>query len=295
MNCGADGDDFVRVNTLVRGFIDQRMGSLDDFRHTGHAADEHQLVNFICRHVGIFQTILYRGDRPLKQIIAKLLHLRAGQFQADMFGPAGISRDERQINFIHLGAGESDFGFLGFFFDTLEGIRLLAQIHALILLELVEDPIHDPAIPIVTTQVGITVGGFDFKHSIADFQHRNIERAAAQVIHGDFLVLFLIQSVGQRCGSGLIDNAEHFQAGNAPGVLCRLALGIVEISRDGNDCLVDFFPEAHFGIALELPENHGGDFRRTVLLGLALDLDLDKGIIIGTRDDFVGDAFTLLL
>jgi hypothetical protein len=74
----------------------------------------------------------------------------------------------------------------------LEGVRLLAQVHAVLFLKLVQNPIHDPAVPIVAAQVRVAVGGFDLEHAVADFQYRNIECAATQVIHGDFLVLLLV-------------------------------------------------------------------------------------------------------
>ena len=117
-------------------------------------------------------------------------------------------------------------------------------------------------VPVVTAEVRVAVGGLDFKHAVADFQHGNIERAAAQVIHGDFLVLLLVEAVGERRGGRLVDDAEHFEAGDAAGVLGGLALRIVEIGGNGDDGLRDFFAEARFGVGFELGENHRGNFRR---------------------------------
>jgi len=39
--------------------------------------------------------------------------------------------------------------------------------------------------------VSIAIGGFDMEHAVADFQHRDIERAATEVVHRDLLVLLL--------------------------------------------------------------------------------------------------------
>ena len=41
----ADGDDFIRVHALVRLLADELARGLDDLRHAGHAADEHEFVD----------------------------------------------------------------------------------------------------------------------------------------------------------------------------------------------------------------------------------------------------------
>ena len=252
LNGGADRDDFIRVHALMRRFVDQRMRGLDDAGHAGHAAHENQLVDFVRRDTGVFQAVLHRTDRALEQIVAKLFHFRPRQFRADMLRAAGVGGDERQIDLVNLGAGQSDLGLFGLFLDALQSVRLFAQVHAVFLFELVEDPIHDAVVPVVATEVRVTVRGFDFKDAIADFEHGDVERAAAQVVHGDFLVFLLVQSVSQGRRRRLVDDAQDFQAGNAAGVLGGLALRIVEVCRNRDDRLRDFFAKTHFGVGPEL-------------------------------------------
>src|SRR5438034_4847931 len=143
---------------------------------------------------------------------------------------------------------KSDLGFLGFLLDALQRIGLLAKVHAVGFFELVENPIHDARIPIVAAQMRITVGGFDFKNAIADVQHRNVERAAAQIIHGDFLILFLVETIGQRSCRWFVDDAQHFQPGDAAGVFRGLSLRIGEVRGHGDDGLRDVFAKAPLGI-----------------------------------------------
>ena len=164
-----------------------------------------------------------------------------------------------------------------------------------VLFEFVENPIHEAVVPVVAAQVRVAVGGLHFEHAVADFQHGNVERAAAQVIDGDFLVLLLVEAVGERRGGRLVDDAEHFEAGDPAGVLGGLALRVVEIGGNGDDGLRDFLAEAHFGVGLELGENHRGNFRRRELLGLAVHFHFHGGVAVGGLDDFVGDAFDFLL
>src|SRR6266850_2593120 len=52
----------------------------------------------------------------------------------------------------------------------------------------------------------------------SDFQHRNIERAAAEVVHGDGFVALLFEAVSQRRRRRFIDDADHFQARDLAGL-----------------------------------------------------------------------------
>ena len=140
-----------------------------------------------------------------------------------MFRTACVGRDKGQVDLVLLRAGKSDLRFFGFFLDALQSVGLLAQVHAVLAFEFVQDPIHDAIVPVVTTEVGVAVGRFDFENAIADFQHGNIERATAQVIHRDFFVLLLVQTVGKRRRRRLVDDAQDFEPAILPAslVACR--------------------------------------------------------------------------
>ena len=86
----------------------------------------------------------------------------------------------------------------------------LAQINALIALELVSKPIDDALIPVIATQVVVAIGCCNFEYAIAQLKDGNIERAAADVVHKDLLVRLLIHAIGKCSCGGLVDDAEHF-------------------------------------------------------------------------------------
>ena len=60
----------------------------------------------------------------------------------------------------------------------------------------------------------------------------------------------------------------------SPGVLGRLALGVVEVGRDRDDRLGHLLAEIRLGVGLELLEDHRADLGRRVLLAIGED-DLD--------------------
>ena len=153
-----------------------------------------------------------------------MLELGTGELLLDMLRAALVRGHEGQIDLELLRGGERDLRFLGFFLDALHRIGLLAQVDAAVRFELGDDPIHDAMIPIVATQVGVAIGRLHFKDALADLQHGDIERAAAEIVHRDLFVLLLIQPVSQRSRGRLIDNAFHLQARDLARVLGRIAL-----------------------------------------------------------------------
>src|SRR5207237_10672488 len=102
-----------------------------------------------------------------------------------------------------------------------------------------DNPIDDAFVDVIAAQVCVPVGGLDFHDAFAHLEDGDVKRTAAKVVDGDRLVLFLVEPVGQRGCSGLVDDAEHLEPGNPPGVLGRLALAVVEIRGYGDHRLGD--------------------------------------------------------
>ena len=80
-------------------------------------------------------------------------------------------------------------------------------------------------VDVVAAQVRVAVGREHFENAVLQLENRNVERAAAQIVNGDDAFLPLVEPVGERGGGGLVDQPQHFQAGDAPGVrvACRCA------------------------------------------------------------------------
>ena len=269
------------------------VGDLDDLGHTGHAADQHELIDVGGGQLGVLQAVLEGAQGALEQAVADLLHLGAGERHVHVLRAGSISGDEGQIDVHRLGRGEGDLGLLGLFLQALEGHRVFAQVDALLGLEAVNQPVDQGLVPVVAAEVGVAVGGLNFEDAVADFEYRHVEGTAAQVEHGNLLVLLLVQTVGERGGGGLVDDAQHLETGDLAGVLGGLALGVVKIGRHGDNGLGDLFTEVGLGVGLELAEDHGGDLLGSELLGFVADLNLDGGVAVFACDDLVGEILGL--
>ena len=102
------------------------------------------------------------------------------------------------------------------------------------------------------------MGGLDLEHAVADLEHRHVEGAAAEVEHEDRLVgALLVEAVGEGGRGGLVDDAQHLEAGDLARLLGGGALGVVEVGRDGDDGLGDGVAQVGLGVALQLLQRCG--------------------------------------
>src|SRR6266851_2229820 len=141
------------------------------------------------------------------------------------------------------------------------------EVDSVLLLELLGEPVHDPPVVVVATQVGVAVGGFDLEDSVADVEDGNVKGPATQVEDQDRLVGLLVEAIRERSRGGLVDDAEHVQARDLACVLGRLALRVVEVGGHGDDRVRDLLAKVCLGVGLQLLQDHGRDlFGREVLV-----------------------------
>ena len=144
-------------------------------------------------------------------------------------------------------------------------------------LKVLIEPVDDPLVPIVATELRIAVGGLHLEDALADLEQRNVERAAAEVEHQHgALGIAALEPVRERRGRGLVDDPEHLEAGDLSRFLRRLALGVVEVRRDGDDRLRDRVAQIGLGIPLQLRQDLRGD----LLGGPRLPVDVDGPALV---------------
>ena len=247
LNRRAYGDDFVWVYALVGFFPAEEVAHqrlhLGDARRAAH---QNHFLDVIGRHLRVFQRLLHRLHRAFQQIVHHLLEPRAGELLLHVNRPAGARGDERQVDLRLHHLRELDLGFFGCVLQPLQRHLVLAQVDVVLFLELVDQPVHDSLIDVIAAQVCIAVGGLHFHDARADFQYGNVERAAAQVVHRDRFVALLIQPIRQRRRGRLVDDANHFEAGNFACLFRGLPLRVVEVRRDSDYGLRDLLTEKIF-------------------------------------------------
>ena len=194
-----------------------------------------------------------------------------------MLGAGRVGGDEGQVDVGRLDGGQFDLGLLGSLAQALQGHAVLGQVDAGILLELVDQPFHDAPVEVVAAEVRVAVGGLHFEHAFPEFQDGNVESAAAEVVHGDglLLLLILVEPESERRGGRFVDDALDLESRDLARVLGGLALGIVEIGGNGDHGFGDRFAQIVLGGLLHLLEDEGGNF----LWGVHLFRDVHADIL----------------
>src|SRR5712692_678617 len=100
--------------------------------------------------------------------------------------------------------------------------------------------------------MGVAVCTLYLEDAVAELQYRNVERTATEIIDRDALILFLIQTIGQRSCRRLIDNTHDLQASNFSGISGCLALRVIKVGWDRDHGLRHPFAQVGFGVGFQL-------------------------------------------
>jgi hypothetical protein len=154
-------------------------------------------------------------------------------------------------------AAEHALGRLGLRDHPLHEQRVLAQRRwqRLALEEQVDQAIHE----VLAAQEVVACRGAHFHHALVELEDGDVEGAAAQGEYQEArLSAHPVHAVGQRRGSGFVEQPVDTKAGHLPGGAGGLALCVREIGRHGDDGLCHRFAERGFGIGLGRAQHQRG-------------------------------------
>ncbi|ABU78546.1 hypothetical protein ESA_03325 [Cronobacter sakazakii ATCC BAA-894] len=288
LNRCTDSHSFVRVNVFTRLFTKELSHFLLNHRHTGLTTDQDNVVDVRNRQASVLQCNFQRLDRTVHQVFHQAFQFRASHFDVHVFRTGRVCSDVRQVHVGLLRRRKLDFRFFCGFFQALHRQRVVTQVDTLIFLELFYQIVDQAAVEVFTTQVGITVGcqnfeGF-FTVNFIDFDDGDIERTTTQVVDRDGAVAgFFIKTVSQRSGGRFVDDTFYFQTRDTAGVFGRLALRVVEVSRNGNDRFSHRLAQVILGGFLHFFQHFRGDLRRRHFLAF----HIQPGVAVISGNDFV--------
>ena len=189
----------------------------------------------------------------------------------------------RQVDFGRSGARKFDFGLLGSLFQTLKRHWVFAQVNtAVLVFELLNQPLNDTMVEVVTAKVSIAVGRFYLEYAVAKFKHRYIVGTATAVEHNNLHILVgLVQAVGKGSRSRLVHNTANVQACNLASLFSSLTLRVVEVCRNGNHGVCNFLIQIVFGCFLHFLKNDGRNFLRSVETSVDVDT---RGVVVAAHN-----------
>ena len=137
--------------------------------------------------------------------------------------------------------------------------------------DLLDDAFHQELVDIVTAESRVTVRRKHLEHAILDLEDRDVERAAAEIVHGDRAAVAFVQPVGQRRRGRLVDDTQNLETGEPPCISSGGALCVVEVRRNGDDRSIDLeieltlLSEVVLRTTLQFPEHERRNLRRREL------------------------------
>ena len=220
-------------------------------------AHQHHFIDLFRRNAGVGQSPLAGPRRALQHRLDKQLEDRAGNLPlvAVAIGQLDVEVRNRLCRKLYLGVDGGPA-------QPLHRAWTAAQIHAVLGVNFIQRYGQQQVVDVVAAQVRVAVCGLHLEDAVAQFEDRNVERAAAQVINGNGAHFRAVQSVGQSGCGGLVDQPQHLQPGHAARVFGCLPLRIVEVGGHGNDGLRHRRAEEPLGVALELAQDVGRYLRR---------------------------------
>lgn len=291
LDSGTNGNSLVRVDRLGGVTAEDALDGLGDLGHTGHTTDEDDLLDFLGLEAGVLEGLADGFDGAADEGVNHLLKLSTGELHVDVLGAGGVGSDEGQVDVGLEGRRKLNLGLLSSLTDTLDSHAVARQVNARSLLEVGNHVADQVDVEVLTTQVGVTVGGLDLEDTVLDLEDGDIESTTTKIVDGDDAVSLLLKTVGQGSGSRLVDDTEDVEASNLTGILGALTLGVVEVGRDSDDGVLDVPGEVGLGGLLHLVENETTNLGWRVLLVASRD----PSVAVGVLDNLVGDLLDIAL
>ncbi|GKT78696.1 NAD-specific glutamate dehydrogenase [Colletotrichum tofieldiae] len=276
---GTVGNGLIGVDGLVGLLAVEVVGDeLLDAGDTGGTSDQDDLVDLRLVDLGVSQDAVDGLDGGAEQVLAQLLEARTGD------GGVEVDALEQRVDLDGGlgGRGQGALGTLASGAETAQRAGVGGQVLLVLALELVDEVVDEAVVEVLTTQVGVTSGGLDLEDALLNGQEGHIEGTTTEIEDENVALALglLVQAVRDGGGGGLVDDAQHVEAGNETGVLGSLTLGVVEVGGDSDDGVVDLATEESLGSLAHLDQDHGRDLLGRERLGLALELDLDVGLAV---------------
>src|SRR5258708_8791460 len=261
LNGGAERDDFVRIQFDMRLATEEFLHGAADQRGALGTADQDYFVHGSGLELGVGKGLVDGAHGAVNYGVNEGIESAASEFVG------------KQVAIRQWKTKSGCFGLGELMLDVDEGFTKLLgnlsvgrKIDFSVLKDQFVDKCLEQIVDVVATEVRVAIGRKNLEDIAVSggdkLENGNIEGPAAEIVDSDFAALLLVQAVGERGRSRFVDKAKNFEAGDFAGVLGGLALGIIEIRRDGDDGAIDKFAEIGLGPVFQFAEDESGNLRR---------------------------------
>jgi len=288
---GTDSDGLIRVNTSVGGLSEEVLDDLSDLGDSGRSTNHEYFINLILGETGVLEAGFEGFDRSLNELLGESFELSSGEGSVEMLGARVIESEIRDVNGGLGSGGKFTLGLLSSLTDSLDGSLVFSDVNSTLGLEFSLEEIYEFDIEIFTSKSGISVGGLHFEDTSGNLEDGDIEGTTTEIVNSNDLTVSLVLSESEGSGGGLVDDTLNIEVSDLTSILGGLSLGIVEVSGDSDDGLLDSGADVRLSGLLHLGEDEGSDLRRRVLLSSSFN----PGISVGSSNDLVRQVLHISL
>jgi hypothetical protein len=292
LNSGTESDSLIGVDILASLLSEVLLKHLLNLGDTSRTTNEDNVIDVALLHLSVLQNLLNRLEGLLEEVVVQLLELGAGKGLGEV-----VALVER-LNF-DLGGllgGKSTLGLLDLTLELTHGLSVLGDVDIVLLVVLLGEVADDTVIKILTTKMSITSSRLDLENALLDSEDGNVESTTTKVVdeHLAFLLVGLVEAVGESGGGGFVDDTENVETSDGSGVLCGSALSVVEVGGDGDNGVLDGLAEVALSNLLHLAKNHSRDLFGCERGLFLVNLDADAGLST-LVDDLEGEVLDVIL
>mmetsp|Transcript_25045 Transcript_25045/g.41880 ORF Transcript_25045/g.41880 Transcript_25045/m.41880 type:complete len:242 (+) Transcript_25045:1315-2040(+) len=154
-------------------------------------------------------------------------------------------------------------------------------------LEFKHKMLNKTVIEVFSSQMSVTSSCLNFENTLLDGKKRHIESSTTKIEDQNVLLrTLLVQTVSNSSGSRLIDDTQNVHTGDNTSILSGLTLGVIEIGRDGDNCVLDLTAKVGLSDLLHLQKHHGRNLFGRELFRFALEGNVDHRLASSTLCNF---------
>ena len=130
-----------------------------------------------------------------------------------------------------MGRRKNSLGLLALGSETTHGTGVALDVNTRLLLEGSDAEVDEDIVEVLTTKMGVTIGGLNFEDAVLDSKERHVKSATTKIEdeHIALALALLVETVGNGGGGGLVDDTLDVEASDGTGVLGGLTLRVVEV------------------------------------------------------------------
>jgi hypothetical protein len=296
LNGSTVSDSFIGVNAFVEGLsIEEIRDQLLNFGNTGGTSNQNEIVDLSLGETGILKRV-FDGSHTLFELInAQFFELSSGHAEREVF----TIGEGLTLNSGLMSSRESSLGLFALSSKTTESSVVSLDIDTTLFLEFSHAELDESVVEIFSTQMSVSVGWLNFENTIFNWEDRDIEGTTTEIedknVSFTWVFLDFVKTVCDSGSGGLVDDSLDVELGNSSSILGGLSLGIVEISGNGDDGIVDLISEVILSDFLHLGKDHSGDFFSLEFLLFSLERNDDHRLVTYTRFDLEGPEFGIIL